>query len=152
MKVSKKRVAKVKLPEPSEHQSQVAFFARVRLDPRTKHLPIFAIPNGGARHIVTARKLKAEGVTAGVPDIFCALPRLVGCVTMHSGHVLADHGRVVAAYGLFLEMKRKPNKPTTEQERWIADLESRRYTTRVCYNADEAWHTLCDYLGIQSNG
>lgn len=29
----------------------------------------FAIPNGGARDIVTAAKLKAEGVRAGAPDL-----------------------------------------------------------------------------------
>ena len=37
---------------------------------------IFAIPNGGKRHIGTARKLKAEGVRSGVPDIFLACPRM----------------------------------------------------------------------------
>jgi len=29
----------------------------------------WAVPNGGNRNIITAKKLKAEGVTAGVPDI-----------------------------------------------------------------------------------
>lgn len=29
----------------------------------------FAIPNGGARDIITASKLKAEGVRAGAPDL-----------------------------------------------------------------------------------
>ncbi len=31
---------------------------------------IFAIPNGGARSIATASRLKAEGVVKGVPDLF----------------------------------------------------------------------------------
>jgi hypothetical protein len=31
---------------------------------------IFAIPNGGARSIATAGRLKAEGVVKGVPDLF----------------------------------------------------------------------------------
>jgi hypothetical protein len=31
---------------------------------------IFAIPNGGARSPATASRLKAEGVTNGVPDLF----------------------------------------------------------------------------------
>jgi hypothetical protein len=31
---------------------------------------IFAIPNGGARNIATASRLKAEGVVKGVPDLF----------------------------------------------------------------------------------
>ena len=35
---------------------------------------LFAIPNGGARHIGTAIKLKSEGVTAGVSDLFLMIP------------------------------------------------------------------------------
>lgn len=31
---------------------------------------IFAIPNGGQRNIVAAARLKAEGVSAGVPDLY----------------------------------------------------------------------------------
>lgn len=31
---------------------------------------IFAIPNGGWRGIATGTRLKAEGVSAGVPDLF----------------------------------------------------------------------------------
>ena len=30
---------------------------------------LFSVPNGGKRHIATARKLKAEGVVAGVSDL-----------------------------------------------------------------------------------
>ena len=29
----------------------------------------FAIPNGGKRNLIVAKKLKAEGVTAGIPDL-----------------------------------------------------------------------------------
>jgi len=29
----------------------------------------FAVPNGGKRNLITAKKLKAEGVKAGVPDL-----------------------------------------------------------------------------------
>ena len=36
---------------------------------------IFAIPNGGARNVVTAAKLKAEGVLAGVPDLCVPMAR-----------------------------------------------------------------------------
>ena len=35
-----------------------------------KDVLIFAIPNGGARSPATASRLKAEGVTKGVPDLF----------------------------------------------------------------------------------
>ena len=52
----------------SEHQIQcqlVSWFRREFAPVR-----IFAIPNGGHRHKVVAAKLKAEGVTSGVPDLY----------------------------------------------------------------------------------
>lgn len=36
---------------------------------------LFAIPDGGRRDAVTGAHLKAEGVRAGVPDMFLAVPR-----------------------------------------------------------------------------
>lgn len=35
---------------------------------------VAAVPNGGYRHVTTAKKLKAEGVKAGVADLFVILP------------------------------------------------------------------------------
>jgi hypothetical protein len=53
---------------PTEHAEQVAFVKWFRLQfPKVR---IFAIPNGGARHIVAAKKLKDEGVERGVADLF----------------------------------------------------------------------------------
>jgi hypothetical protein len=52
----------------SEHQLQMAVcrLLDVGLRPGLYYL---AIPNGGLRHLGVARKLKAEGVKAGVPDL-----------------------------------------------------------------------------------
>jgi hypothetical protein len=53
---------------PSEHEEQVNFVAWFR-----KTYPgvlIFAIPNGGSRHIAEAQKLVLEGVVSGVADLF----------------------------------------------------------------------------------
>ena len=53
---------------PSEHEEQVLFVQWFRRQfPRVM---IFAIPNGGLRGKIAAAKLKAEGVTAGVPDLY----------------------------------------------------------------------------------
>lgn len=53
---------------PTEHEEQVRFVEWFR----TKYpsVLIFAIPNGGIRNIVTATKLKAEGVESGIPDLY----------------------------------------------------------------------------------
>ena len=60
-----------------EHESQVAVINWCRM--ARKDYPeaqrIFAIPNGGARHVAVAIKLKAEGVRQGVPDLCLPVPR-----------------------------------------------------------------------------
>lgn len=61
-------------PDASEHAIQAAYFAWTTLyaretgDPRIQF--ICAVPNGGARDMVTGGILKAEGVKPGVPDVF----------------------------------------------------------------------------------
>lgn len=52
----------------TEHDEQKAFVKWFRL--QYPAVRIFAIPNGGDRHLKVAVKLKAEGVTSGVPDLF----------------------------------------------------------------------------------
>ena len=54
-----------------EHREQKALFEWVNASVK-KHpdlLEMYAVPNGGKRHVSVARKLKAEGVRAGRPDI-----------------------------------------------------------------------------------
>jgi len=48
-----------------EHQIQKAICDYLDLT----GLCYWAVPNGGNRNVITAKKLKAEGVKAGVPDI-----------------------------------------------------------------------------------
>jgi VRR-NUC domain len=51
-----------------EHAIQVALIHELRYRLRPAVIS-FAIPNGGHRHIGVAKKLKAEGVLAGMPDL-----------------------------------------------------------------------------------
>lgn len=88
---------------------------------------LFAIPNGGKRHAITALKLKQEGVMAGVPDL---------CLPVARGGYNA----------LFIEMKVKPNKPTTSQLEWHKRLKNYRNKVEVCYSADEAISVIKQYL------
>lgn len=57
----------------TEHQIQCAIVEFWNYRGR-RDLDLFAIPNGGIRNIVTAKRLKAEGVKAGVPDMCVTLP------------------------------------------------------------------------------
>ena len=52
----------------SEHVEQVTFVNWFR--DKYPNILIFAIPNGEYRAISTAIKLKNEGVTKGIPDLF----------------------------------------------------------------------------------
>lgn len=106
----------------TEHEQQKMFFQWLRLAyPR---VVAFAIPNGGARHIAVAKKLKAEGVVAGVPDI-----------------MIAD-GRP----GLFIEMKAGKNVVSKSQVSMIKALRDTGYSVAVCYGFDEAKHIAEKYL------
>lgn len=111
-----------------EAVQQRLFIKRVRLDPRTKHLPIFAIPNGGKRGKREATLMKAEGVLAGVPDIFVAEGR-------------HDCG------GLFLEFKSAKGRQSPAQKAMEVNLLRQGYSVELVRSAEEAWGELMDYLG-----
>jgi hypothetical protein len=57
---------------PSEEQEQILFFEWlqfVTIDGEPLRPYVYAVPNGGHRNRAVAGKLKAAGVTPGVPDI-----------------------------------------------------------------------------------
>ena len=59
----------------SEHEEQSLFVHWFRLKyPKLKEA-LFAIPNGGHRHIKVAMTLKKEGVVPGVSVLFLMVPR-----------------------------------------------------------------------------
>ena len=82
----------------SEHLQQVRLVAWFRRS--YPSVRVFAIPNGGSRSGLQGAKLKAEGVSPGVPDIF------------------------VPAWNLWVEMKRETGGIVSPvQKDWIAYLE-----------------------------
>lgn len=98
---------------PSEDREQMLFVQWMkRTHPEHR---IFAIPNGGRRSPSEAAKLKATGVSAGVPDL--CIPSLM----------------------LFIEMKRvKGGTVSLEQKEWIEYLVSVGYTAEVAKGCEEA--------------
>ena len=127
--------------KPSEHQEQKAVIDWWRLACKGYGLPeyvLFSIPNGAhlagdsRLRAIKMANLKKTGLRPGIPDLFLAIPepRFPGC-------------------GLFIEMKVKPNKPSAEQAKVIADLRAASYGVSVCYSADEAVETIKDYLYLK---
>lgn len=95
---------------------------------------LFHIPNGGFRDKITAAKLKAQGVKAGVPDI--CLP-----VKKYLYHEFTY-------CGLYIELKVGKNKATKEQEEWLAHLFEQGYDVAVCHGWEEARDKILKYLGV----
>lgn len=57
-----------------EDDIQESFFQSVRtVFPYLDKL-IFAVPNGGSRNVIEAKRLKKQGVMPGVADILCLVP------------------------------------------------------------------------------
>ncbi len=110
-----------------EHYLQVACVQWFRLQyPQYARL-LFAVPNGGHRSITTARRLKSEGVTAGVSDLIF----LKSC----------------KGYKFFcIEMKTKIGKQTATQVEFQLSVELEGGKYLVCRSLDEFMHEINNYL------
>jgi len=115
---------------PSEGVEQATLFSWAKMQERKypELALLFHIPNGGSRGKTEAARFKAEGVKAGVPDLF--LPAARG-----------------NWHGLFIEMKRlKGGRASEAQKAWIAALEKQGYLARICCGWEEAADLIVDYL------
>jgi hypothetical protein len=125
-------------PSPSEHDEQKRLVQALSLALRDNPARglLFAIPNGGLRNRIVARRLKEEGVKPGVPDLFLPVPA--------GGY-----------HGLFIEMKRRPYRakgkihrfyPSKEQKKFIARLQEQGYRVEVCEGWERAVEAVEGYL------
>jgi hypothetical protein len=125
-----------------EHLIQVQLIERVRLElcidfpelkgpnfKETGALRLFAVPNGGIRHIQEAVRLKAEGVQRGVPDLVLPIPRGNHC-------------------GAYLELKANKGRLSEEQKDWLRFLEAQGHAVNVCWNVGDAFNFFRDYLSL----
>lgn len=123
------------LPVPSEHAEQVAVMRWAAVaEARYPELALlYAIPNGARTSIGTARKLKAEGLRSGVPDL---------CLPVARG---IDHTAVW--HGLYVELKRqRGGSVSAEQKQWHDALRQQGYRVEVCKGAEAAITTITAYL------
>lgn len=90
---------------------------------------LFSIPNAGKRSAQEANWMIAEGLKAGVPDLFLAVMR---------------HGKS----GLFIEMKSSTGKLSENQIKWRDRLINQGYEWALCRSANEAIDVICRYLEI----
>ena len=91
---------------------------------------IYAIPNGGQRNIIIAKKLKAEGVTAGIPDLFVA----AACGGYN---------------GIYIELKNGQQGIVSEsQKNIIAHLQNKGYKVVVSRSFEDFVSTINAYLSL----
>lgn len=119
----------------SEHSQQAAFFCWCAKNAKICYPLNFihAIPNGGLRDKVQASKLRAEGVKAGVPDVFLPFP-------------------AKGKHGLYIEFKKpgteklKQGGLSDEQVTFAEFLISSGYEYKVVYNWLKAADCVVEYL------
>lgn len=109
-----------------EHREQAAFIRWCRLRPGATRR-VLAIPNGRKRTASEAGKLKAEGVRAGVLDVFLPVP-------------------VAGLPGLWVEFKAGRNNLTDEQREEAALLVRDGYPVLVAWDWSEAVDATERYL------
>jgi len=121
------------------HQAALFCWCAMSVDKYPQLKWIFAIPNGGSRHIAEAVKFVGAGTRSGVPDLM--LP-----VAIQWDYEPARY------HGCFIEMKkemyrnRKNGGCSDEQIKYIEYLRSEGYYCKVCYSWTEARDTLIAYL------
>lgn len=113
----------------SEHQEQSALIEWAKLNQqRWPELALlFAIPNGGPRHPVVAKKLQAEGVKAGVPDLCLPVAR-------------------AGFLGLWIELKVPGGRLREVQGTMLGKLRGEGYAAYVCFGWESAVACLSSYL------
>lgn len=120
-----------RLAAPSEHEEQVTFIRWC--DTYAYRCPdlayVVAIPNGGKRSIGVARKMKAEGVRAGYPDLLLDVA------------VLPFHGWRCELKKIGGTVNKKTQLP------WHDRLRSQGYAVDVCVGWEAAARALVRYLG-----
>jgi hypothetical protein len=118
--------------ELSESESQaivVAWAATMSLYDK-RFVMLIAIPNGARTSWTQAKKLKREGMRAGVPDLFLAIK------TKEFG-------------GLWIEMKTETGRVSEAQAQWHKDLAACGYKVEVCRSAESAMYEIAEYLGVK---
>ena len=88
---------------------------------------LFAVPNGGSRKLIEAKRLKGQGVVAGVSDLILLVP--------NRGY-----------FALCIEMKFGKGKQTENQKEWQKAVEKEKYKYVICRSIDEFISEINNYM------
>lgn len=137
----------------TEHQIQCAVVQWARaMSARYPELALlYAIPNGGARDAVTGKRLKDEGVLAGMPDLCLPTPQAHIKNIVQSIESVWEHNPTIqiGIGALYIELKTPKGRVSEAQARVISDLTRYGNKVVVCRSATEAIDAIREYLGIR---
>jgi hypothetical protein len=132
-------------PSESEIQSAIVEWARNttihigKINPGKVGDYLMKISNEGKRSFSLANKMKKEGLTAGVSDMFLAFPINVGRYNEF----------IIPVPGLWIEIKSKNGKLSYSQKVWIERMTHIGYPCVVIRSVEEGIHAVKDYLGMK---
>ena len=124
------------MPRQPESESELQqAFVRLLRNGLVLHHPdlrwMHAIPNGARfSSIGTAAKIKREGLTPGIADMFLPLAR-------------GDR------HGLYLEFKFRKGRQSPRQKEFQFWCENHGYGYAIARSVDEATHEVLCYLGVR---
>ena len=98
----------------TEHQIQSAFIQWFRI--MHKDCFVFSIPNGEHRAISVAKRLKREGVVAGIPDLQVLMPN---------------------SKNFFIELKTEKGRLSKSQKETIPFMQEKGHQVIVCFGLDD---------------
>jgi hypothetical protein len=90
--------------------------------------PVYAVPNGSNRNVVTATILKKEGVKSGVSDLILPLANL------HYN-------------SLWIEVKKPKGRQSKNQLQWEIYCNKFGIKYVICYSTQEIIDTVISYMG-----
>lgn len=111
----------------SEEQAAIIEWANIMQHRVPELALLYHVPNGGSRNVIEAKRLKAQGVKPGVPDLVLPVAR----------------GKY---HGLYIELKTLRGRVSDAQKQWIDALRNQGYAAIVCRGADEAIAMIAKYL------
>lgn len=118
---------------PTEHEEQVIVVCYAK----SKGLLFYAIPNAGLRSLQLGARMKAEGLSTGVPDLCFPMP--MPKENPNDGHY----------HGLYIELKRiKGGVVKLEQRYWIENLRQQGMRVEVVRGHEEAINLINEYFGF----
>lgn len=114
---------------------------------------LHAIHNQGHGDAVRGGMAKAEGVKAGVYDMFLPVPRYIGLVASRligdkQGWPSNNPASEQAYCGFYLELKVGKGRTSDKQNEFATDMQAAGYATDVAWGWLEARNKLLAYLGL----